>query len=716
MSIQIQGFVKELESGRGVAGATVEVYRGDALYEDMLGSARSDDEGAFRVVSGDSQEAIAAHGLCLVAKDNQNRVLKLVRAEPPLAVSEPIAADIPIAHGRLSDRGLAPPEEVVRTRDAPSPAAIPPLPKMFTELTLAEPQAPDRDLFGAVLDDLRGKATILELLKSYMEQVKESPDNLSVPFRKMELLFRLGLTQEQMNGHYYGIALGLRMTGEAGPLSQVNNAVGLLWGHTLEDESPWVGKSFMRMADHQLQSYGPPAGAKTPGFLGINHFNRLEYRPLNSISFHVLKAWLNLSPATEEEKNTFGYEQKGGFFVSYRAPSVWEHSPREVFQLNYRIESLNNRPPLAWLIDEMVQIADGLYLGQLLFATKHLMADYDPAQPPSESHYRHMGYFALFDARWNAEGRRLFPFLEIPITAPGMVTPTASITPAGRYGTLKCETPAPPICNDQIFAQVQADLRAHKTVMHLLKHYSDVLQDKPDNNSPYFLRLQEMFNRGAVVKDMNGFYRGALITWHSEGLFNLCGTNLLNVVWRSFAGRLSTWMGKSFEPIPTDRLREFTDGHETGALPTYWGANTQALRTMKEREVGRLMELAGIWSDPVAGAEALQNGYDLKNFFFIARAADSVNENCMGKRIFQFNYRWPKLRTIPPDCWCLDEMVEIAEGLFLGQLMYATNITKPYDPTVPPSEYRYGNFGYFLLMEEDWHKLRLQIGFDLENT
>ncbi len=56
-----------------------------------------------------------------------------------------------------------------------------------------------------------------------------------------------------------------------------------------------------------------------------------------------------------------------------------------------------------------------------------------------------------------------------------------------------------------------------------------------------------------------------------------------------------------------------------------------------------------------------------------------------GKRIFQFNYRWPKLKTRPPDCLCKDEMVEIAKGLFLGQLMSATNVTEPYSPKTPSS-------------------------------
>jgi hypothetical protein len=196
----------------------------------------------------------------------------------------------------------------------------------------------------------------------------------------------------------------------------------------------------------------------------------------------------------------------------------------------------------------------------------------------------------------------------------------------------------------------------------------------------------------------------------------LFAKNKLNLVWKGFAARFSTWTGKSFDPISRERLMEITDGFETGELPSMWGSNTQALRTMKEREVGHLMKLANIWTETASQAESTKLGYDVKNFFFIAHKGTSVNQGCAGKRIYQFNYRWPKLHTIPPDCFCIDEMVQLADGLYLGQLMYATDWLKPYDPRQSPEAYHYGMFGYFLLMDEAWHQLRLRLGFDLENV
>jgi hypothetical protein len=283
------------------------------------------------------------------------------------------------------------------------------------------------------------------------------------------------------------------------------------------------------------------------------------------------------------------------------------------------------------------------------------------------------------------------------------------------FSTLKCETPAPAVCDNAVFAQVEADLHKQESVLHLLKSYSDELQDKLDNASPCFLRLQELFNRGAPVREMNGFFRGALVSWHGDGLFDLFKSNALDNAW-GYAARCSTWTGKRFDPITPERLADLSDGFEKGVVPTSFGSNTQSLRTMREKEVGKLMELANIWSEPASPEEAVQFGYDLKNFFFIGHEGISLNPNNRGKRIYQFNYRWPKLRTIIPDRYCIDEIVEIAEGLYLGQLMYATDWLTPYDPKASSADYKYGQFGYFLLMNEAWHQLRLRIGFDLENV
>lgn len=47
-----------------------------------------------------------------------------------------------------------------------------------------------------------------------------------------------------------------------------------------------------------------------------------------------------------------------------------------------------------------------------------------------------------------------------------------------------------------------------------------------------------------------------------------------------------------------------------------------------------------------------------------------------------------------------DERVEIAEGLFLGQLIYSTVPLKPFHTPVGRAEYKYLLFSYFLLLDK----------------
>ena len=82
------------------------------------------------------------------------------------------------------------------------------------------------------------------------------------------------------------------------------------------------------------------------------------------------------------------------------------------------------------------------------------------------------------------------------------------------------------------------------------------------------------------------------------------------------------------------------------------------------------------------------------------------------KKVFQFHYRYPMLGGPMPIGFCLDELVEIADGLFLGQLIYSTALHLPYHSSVDPSEYKYQLFGYFLLLDDAWQYHRLALGLD----
>ncbi|MDH3346682.1 MAG: hypothetical protein OEM02_01090 [Desulfobulbaceae bacterium] len=85
------------------------------------------------------------------------------------------------------------------------------------------------------------------------------------------------------------------------------------------------------------------------------------------------------------------------------------------------------------------------------------------------------------------------------------------------------------------------------------------------------------------------------------------------------------------------------------------------------------------------------------------------------KRVFQFHYRYPMIGGPVPIGACLDELVEIAQGLYLGQLIYSTVPLTPFHSSTNPKEYKYQLFGYFLLLDNDWEYHRQAIKFDTLN-
>lgn len=566
--------------------------------------------------------------------------------------------------------------------------------------------------------ELKTYGSILEWFQACKETLDRSDDNDDPVYGRLAALFDAGQTPDILQGHFYGITLGVRCGDMPASMADFGNLLGRIWGATLSDECPWVGKSLQAVELSHIEALtGQPAAGDSPVLLGINHFNRISTRALNSLGFQLLNIWMALHPAPEHEQKAYGWEKNGAYFIGSQAFSICDQSSRPVFQLNYRHKALDNPVPNCWLIDELVEISPGLYLGQLCYATRKLLRDFDPQRSARDYRYRNFGYFLLLDRRWHAEARRLFPYLEIPPDAPGM-QPAEFVQTSGqpKFTTFTFQEPPMSCCNEALKKRIVEQARQFPTLLHFLKSRSRALQDNLSNESPYFDELEELFHRGIAPQTLDGFYNGALVSWHSAGIFELFGANTVNLLYTRVAAPFSTWTGKRFDPITRERLQEITDGYETGQVPTVWGANTQSLRTLKERFVGRLMRLADIWTEEATTEEAQRLGYDVKNFFFIARQAPSISSPSEGKQVLQFNYRWPKLRTIVPDCYCIDELVQIAQGLFLGRLMYAINITEPYDPEKDPQVYRYRNFGYFLLMDRQWQQIRLSIGFDLENV
>ena len=266
--------------------------------------------------------------------------------------------------------------------------------------------------------------------------------------------------------------------------------------------------------------------------------------------------------------------------------------------------------------------------------------------------------------------------------------------------------------NGPLYQEITADLAKRATVLDLMKYYARETRKDLSTESPYFAKLQKIFDCSVTPGSMAGYLHGAVVAFRNEGLLNLFNLNAFNLAW-PLVRLFSPWTGKTFESIAAARLSEVTGGFEAGIDRTAWGSNTYSSRKFQEKVAVDVMGALNIWLEEATLEERKSRDYDVKGFFFIGREGQSVNPANRGRNVYQFNYRWPALRTFPPDNFCMDEIVQIAEGLYLGQLVYATNLKKEYDPSADPAQYDYRNFGYFLLMDEDWQKRRQRIRFEV---
>ncbi len=93
-----------------------------------------------------------------------------------------------------------------------------------------------------------------------------------------------------------------------------------------------------------------------------------------------------------------------------------------------------------------------------------------------------------------------------------------------------------------------------------------------------------------------------------------------------------------------------------------------------------------------------------------------------GKPVYQLNYRWPALEPAYPMTRLVDELVQIADGVYLGQLVMATDhyslgplraafpgmatagwdIGEPYRPGAAKVDYGYQNNGFFLMIDPEF--------------
>jgi hypothetical protein len=274
-----------------------------------------------------------------------------------------------------------------------------PAARKFTEFRLDERDPRQSPELAAILKDREGQPSILHMLRFYQGELEKDASPGNPCLAKLAWLFKHGQAID-LSGHYYGITLMLKQGDN--PFGGILN---LLWGQTVGPVSPWAGKTFKSVAKETLTGYteGAEAG-KLPTFRGINCFSRVANSFWNMAGIEFMTFWVGLKSAPPSEQKRYGYEKKGGFFIAHAAESVDPaNAGKKVLQLNYRWPKLGNPPPLSYLIDEMVEIADGLYLGQLLFAGD-ILTPYDPARPSADYKYANWGYFLLMDGAWHRKG------------------------------------------------------------------------------------------------------------------------------------------------------------------------------------------------------------------------------------------------------------------------------------------------------------------------
>jgi hypothetical protein len=711
MNYELFGMVVEPKSGRGVPGVVIAAFDKDPVFDDFLGEVLSSPTGEFHLAYSEQKFKSffdRKPDLYVKVKTIDGRELLTTKGATRFNASEKEEFHLELTADVLAKAGLA-------TSD---PQALTPVSRETLTTYTCLAGVDDDDLIKQIKNDASGAASILEVFQRYMEELKGSFDNNALPFRKMARLFELGATPDRMPGHHYGIAPGLRTGDLTGVAADYGNVMGFIWGSVIGAETPWVGKTMTPMtADDRASVIGDSLPKDVPVFRGINHFRVTEHAPLNVALGDVLTFMWHLKDASEAERLHYGYDRNGGHFAGHRARSFYAGTPRDVFRLNYRIHALGNHWPLMYLVDELVEIASGLYLGQVMFATDHLLEHFDPSAPAERYRYQHFGYFLLFREWWHPEAKRLFPHLDIPDA--DITTQTVGAVPRSaprpKFTTLTLAPPGDGNVDAAALAEVKTDLVQAGTVIDLLKSYSNALHQELDSKSPAFGKLQALFNAGIAPARMEGFYRGALVSWQVDGLLAAARINGVDVAWQAIRS-FSPWTGKKFDPIDKARLATLTDGWEKAEVETFYCANTVVFRTAKQRFIRALAEAAHAPLEDATPEERRLYGYDAKTFFFIGKQAPSVYAPNAGKQVFQFNYRWKALHNPVPDCFCIDEIVQIADGLYLGQLFYSMDWLVPWNPTTEIAKYKYGLFAYFLLMDEEWHARRLKIGFDLENT
>lgn len=564
-------------------------------------------------------------------------------------------------------------------------------------------------------EDLKGMDTPLKLMKYYADILNKETSYGNID-KKLDRLFLCGKTPESLDGYHHGITISLKTgTDSYGILEEIRKKLNIgegldplqvFYGRLLSQTSPWAGKDFKKLDLKKLSEMtdGFDKGEET-ACLGINSFRKDNKGFVNNLSGHILSTIMDMEgvPGPERKQRSWIYA-KGGLFIAKRQMSVDpEHPEKEVIALNYRWKSLGNMLPNRLLIDEIVEIAEGLYLGKLYYATalKHISMDYDPQISVQDYKYRNFGYFLLMDDTWLHEKNMLFPDL-----AYKMADNLPKKFSAFHFiDSPECEA-------------IQKGMGNGMSILHYLQDLSKGVKEGAETEDRYFKEIHKLFMCGQRTDGIQGFLHGGVVAFKSSGFLEKLGKNVLNEIWPAVRP-FSPWTGKTFINTSVEGIRKYIGknaDYYKGVEPIILGTNTYRkdldLSLPATAFIEHLNKIGMVVEYPDE-REKDENIY-VKSFYFIATNSKSINPECKGKEVLQFNYRWPEFHTISPDNLCIDELVRIADGLYLGQLLYSTKPEIEYSPEKDPAVYKYENFGYFMLMDDEWYAVKEFIAFDTE--
>ncbi len=244
------------------------------------------------------------------------------------------------------------------------------------------------------------------LMGTYQQIMSDNSKRSQWPeiHEKMRILFMAGKAMP-MDGPMVGSTVSIRDSdyfketaqhfGEERSIVANIEWMATAWNMTFANTGLWMGKTFetvsKEVVDHcvnensqALKSYDPqttrigrnyfreppePNLIQNLGLPALTQLWKLKQRPSldNPEIFDT-----RLTPTNAQKEKQVPYSMTGGLFLANMGQSVvLGMNGKAVYQLNYRWPGLNPVYPMTRLVDEVVQIDEGIYLGQLVFATKH---------------------------------------------------------------------------------------------------------------------------------------------------------------------------------------------------------------------------------------------------------------------------------------------------------------------------------------------------------